>query len=158
METDPLQQLRDIQLPPEPSWWPPAWGWWVVALGCLLLLIWLLRHGLAYWRQRAPIRAARKLYAHLYQQFKSQEIDAQTYCHQCNELLKRLLVHGLGQRELGPQVDEKWLSRLDEISDSRDFSEGPGRVLGTERFRRTPQIDVHGLDSAMTKLLKAVQP
>ncbi|MBP6325901.1 MAG: DUF4381 domain-containing protein, partial [Dokdonella sp.] len=21
-------QLRDIHLPPDPSWWPPAPGWW----------------------------------------------------------------------------------------------------------------------------------
>jgi ABC-type nickel/cobalt efflux system permease component RcnA len=38
--------LRDIHLPPEPSWWPPAPGWWVLA-GLLLLaglaVIWLWR-------------------------------------------------------------------------------------------------------------------
>ncbi len=28
--------LRDIHLPPSPSWWPPAPGWWL--LGALLLL------------------------------------------------------------------------------------------------------------------------
>ena len=29
--------LRDIHLPPDPSWWPPAPGWWMLA-GLLLLL------------------------------------------------------------------------------------------------------------------------
>ena len=23
--------LRDIHLPPDPSWWPPAPGWWMLA-------------------------------------------------------------------------------------------------------------------------------
>jgi hypothetical protein len=30
--------LRDIHLPPEPSWWPPAPGWWLLALAVLILL------------------------------------------------------------------------------------------------------------------------
>ncbi len=40
--------LRDIHLPPEPSWWPPAPGWWMLAVLVLLLagtLLW-------YWRRR----------------------------------------------------------------------------------------------------------
>jgi hypothetical protein len=35
--------LRDIHLPPEPSWWPPAPGWWVLAVLVLVgisLLVW----------------------------------------------------------------------------------------------------------------------
>lgn len=38
--------LRDIHLPAEPSWWPPAPGWWAVALlllGALLLAVWYRR-------------------------------------------------------------------------------------------------------------------
>ncbi|WP_266157389.1 DUF4381 domain-containing protein [Dyella silvatica] len=38
--------LRDIHLPPEPSWWPPAPGWWMLAVLLLLLL------GLAAWQMR----------------------------------------------------------------------------------------------------------
>lgn len=40
--------LRDIHLPAEPSWWPPAPGWWLLALlllGGLCLAIWS-------WRRR----------------------------------------------------------------------------------------------------------
>ena len=36
--------LRDIHLPPAPSWWPPAPGWWVlagIAMLLLLLGVWL---------------------------------------------------------------------------------------------------------------------
>ncbi|MEO9216837.1 MAG: DUF4381 domain-containing protein [Rhodanobacter sp.] len=38
--------MRDIHLPPEPSWWPPAPGWWVLAallLLALLAAIWFWR-------------------------------------------------------------------------------------------------------------------
>ena len=46
--------LRDIHLPPPPSWWPPAPGWWVLALLALALVGW------AAWRwidRRRRLRA-----------------------------------------------------------------------------------------------------
>ncbi len=40
--------LRDIHLPPDPSWWPPAPGWWMLAallVTAVLLSVW-------WWRRR----------------------------------------------------------------------------------------------------------
>ncbi|TAM61979.1 MAG: DUF4381 domain-containing protein [Rhodanobacter sp.] len=52
--------LRDIHLPPDPSWWPPAPGWWL--LGALLLLAllaaaWLWRRHRRTQRQRRHVLA-----------------------------------------------------------------------------------------------------
>jgi hypothetical protein len=50
--------LRDIHLPAEPSWWPPAPGWWLLAVLALLALA-----GLAWiWRRR---RRARQRQRHI---------------------------------------------------------------------------------------------
>ena len=46
--------LRDIHLPPEPSWWPPAPGWWVLAA---LVLVGVL---LAVWGWRRHRQTARR--------------------------------------------------------------------------------------------------
>jgi len=47
-----MPELRDIHLPPQPSWWPPAPGWWIVAV--LLLIVLLL--GLRWWRRQRRVR------------------------------------------------------------------------------------------------------
>ncbi|WP_266170683.1 DUF4381 domain-containing protein [Dyella subtropica] len=46
--------LRDIHLPPDPSWWPPAPGWWVLAALTLLLacLGWWMAWRHRCWRRR----------------------------------------------------------------------------------------------------------
>jgi hypothetical protein len=60
--TAPTQgpKLRDIHLPPEPSWWPPAPGWWVLAVLLLALLLagaWLWQRQQRIIRQRAQVLA-----------------------------------------------------------------------------------------------------
>lgn len=56
--------LRDIHLPPDPSWWPPAPGWWLLALLALILIYLAVR----WWRQRwRVVRARRQVLAELVQ-------------------------------------------------------------------------------------------
>lgn len=45
-------QLRDIHLPPEPSWWPPAPGWWLLAILLLVSLVFLSRRAWRHVRTR----------------------------------------------------------------------------------------------------------
>ena len=54
---NPQLQLRDIHLPPEPSWWPPAPGWWVLAILLLVAAVLLTRW--VWRRMRARRRLAR---------------------------------------------------------------------------------------------------
>ena len=51
---DPLQ-LRDIHLPADPGWWPPAPGWWLLAAVLVALLAWAVVFG---WR-RVQVRPHR---------------------------------------------------------------------------------------------------
>src|SRR5262249_2452544 len=58
---NPEVQLRDIHLPPEPSWWPPAPGWWIVAA----LVVVAIALAARFWikrvreqRRRAALHAA----------------------------------------------------------------------------------------------------
>lgn len=49
--------LRDIHMPPPPSWWPLAPGWWMLA-GVLLILLVVLAWLVWRWRRRRRAWAA----------------------------------------------------------------------------------------------------
>ncbi|TBR37316.1 DUF4381 domain-containing protein [Dyella terrae] len=49
--------LRDIHLPPEPSWWPPAPGWWMLAALVLMTLLGVVIASVMRRRRRMRIAA-----------------------------------------------------------------------------------------------------
>ncbi|MDH3641403.1 MAG: DUF4381 domain-containing protein [Gammaproteobacteria bacterium] len=158
MQPDLLQQLKDIHVPTDPAWWPPAPGWWLLAVVAVLGVLFAIRHAYLYHRRRRPIRHARRLYKALYERLDAGELPAQLYVHESNELLKRLLIHGLGRREARPAANSAWLQLLDECYGSPAFSEGPGQILGNERFRPTPTIDTESLHGLLASFLGKVRP
>ncbi|MEI2456581.1 DUF4381 family protein [Lysobacter firmicutimachus] len=119
--------LRDVHLPPAPSWWPPAPGWWLLAAALLAVaaVVW-------FWRRR---RARRR--AAIERVFDQALAAAETPAAQVaaiSELLRR------AARRRDPQADrlqgEAWLEFLDRDSRRRDFAEGDGRVLLDGAYRR----------------------
>lgn len=158
MQADPLQQLRDIHVPAEPSWWPPAPGWWLLAGLCLALLVWLVR----YWRdrqlRRAPLNQAAALYHQLHTSYVDGELDAAGYIHGTNELLKRLLIHTQTVPTASSANDRAWLQLLDDIAGSTDFTEGPGQVLGNMRFASNLAIDEAAFDPLVRRFIAGLSP
>lgn len=158
MEPDLLQQLRDIHLPPDPSWWPPAPGWWLIALLVVAGLVYAGHSLRSAIEKRRPIRRARRLYQELHVSYEKGLIDAPTYLHQANELLKRLVIHGLHDNRARRANDAAWLALLDERSGSASFTEGPGRQLGNQRFSMTPIADPDQLHPVLSQFLREVRP
>ena len=58
MQSDPLAQLRDIQLPADISWWPLAPGWWVLVILAALTIGWLILSLTKRYRSRLYRRQA----------------------------------------------------------------------------------------------------
>jgi len=99
---NPLDQLKDIHLPADVSYWPPAWPWWLLValiLICIGLLIWQRKR--QAWR-----RAALKQF----NQIKWQQ-DQKPY-RQCNKLLKQIAMQKIS-RECAQLSGEQWLHFLD---------------------------------------------
>lgn len=158
MESDPLQQLRDVHLPPDPAWWPPAFGWWLLAALIIAAVVWLVRRAVIAHHKRAPIRSAKTLLAGMYAAYGEGQLSAVEFLHQGNEMLKRLLVRAFGRQKYARMSGERWLQELDLISSSDDFTLGSGRVLGAQRFKPEPDINVEELNQQLQKLLQMVRP
>ena len=153
MQNDPLQQLKDVHLPPDPSWWPPAVGWWLLAIALIGLLVWLIIKAWKAYTLRQPIRAARAALANL----NAQASSPLQYATEANAILKRLLVHALGRQHYAPLSGPAWLSALDQESGSQDFSQGPGQALGEVRFARQADIDPDALHQSVSNLLSRLK-
>lgn len=157
METDSLQQLRDVHLPADPSWWPPALGWWLMAIATIVLIYLGIRTALSWWRKGAPLRYAKKLHAANMTAFAAGDITATQFTQRSNELLKRLLAVAYQRQELTSLSGDAWLNALDEIAQAPVFSTGSGRSLGDERFKPEPAINADELGAHISTLLTKVR-
>jgi len=121
--------LRDVHLPPAPSWWPPAPGWWWVLIVVALLAVFLLV-ALVYWHYRRT-RHARWLALFDRQLTKADSSAAQLAA--ASELLRRA-ARSVDRKAVQLQ-GKQWLRFLDGNNTGR-FSQGAGRILIDGSFRR----------------------
>lgn len=154
MNGDPLAALKDIYLPAPPPWWPPAPGWWLLTGLFIVGLVWVTLRIYQRWQAFAPIRSAKQMVNEV---FNSDAADI-LVVHRCNEILKRLFVLTMNQSHLAQESGEQWLQALDRMADSEEFSSGPGRALGTDRFAPNQIIDRAGLFRCVNALLSRIKP
>jgi hypothetical protein len=133
---NPELELRDIHLPPEPSWWPPAPGWWLLAL--LLVALGLLAGRLLLRRWRARRRRL-ALQAEFDRVLAVAEPAARLAA--ISQLLRRAArVRDPASATL---VGSAWLEFLDQACDpaAAFFAQGAGRVLLQGPYRPASDAD-----------------
>ena len=118
--------LRDIHLPPAPSWWPPAPGWWILAVLLLAAMsfsawVFLRRWRETRWRLRVAAELDRIAALHAAQP------DDVRLATDVSQLLRR--ASRLIEPDAAALQGEAWLAFLDRQFDAS--SEKPA----TERFR-----------------------
>lgn len=138
MDTAPASlPLRDIHLPPAPSWWPPAPGWWVLAAAIAVVLAVVFA---IHWRRQRRRRALQ----HLFDDTVAAARTPSARVAAMSELLRR------AARRIDPSADslggDDWLRFLDRGSKTPMFQSRAGAVLLDGAFRRdVSDTDVEAL-------------
>ena len=147
--TDPLQlPLRDIHLPGQISWWPPAPGWLII-LGLLLLIV----VAFYWWRhrqqriRRSAINMAKRELAGLQGEYDVHQ-DARQFVADLSILLRRLSISAFPRTESASLTGEAWLRFLDVPLPEPAFTTGPGRVLIEAPYR--PEVSTAELQPLVT--------
>ena len=139
--------LRDIHLPPTPSWWPPAPGWWLLA-ACACVMLYFASRWVLRWRRerhwRAQIHAELERIAALY----ATPAESTQLAAQVSQLLRR------ASRMIEPSAvalhGDAWLDFLDaqlplERSREAPFRTGAGRALIDAAYRPATDADAPAL-------------
>jgi hypothetical protein len=126
--------LRDIHLPPAPSWWPPAPGWWLLAIIAIALvafasvrIVRMLRE--RRWRRRVAAELERIAASH------AAAPDPVRLAADVSQLLRRASL--LIEPEAAALNGEAWLEFLD-------------RQLEAPRKARNTRKDTSGADDVET--------
>lgn len=117
--------LRDVHVPPSPSWWPLAPGWWLVLIAVSLAVAGIVAWRLVVGRRRRT-----------WQRWFDATGEAPSAADQVAAMSERLR---RAARRLDPSADrlegEAWLQFLDGRQ-GHAFSQGPGRLLLDGGYRR----------------------
>jgi len=140
--THPLElPLRDIHLPANVSWWPPAPGWWFLA-GLMIILMIVVA---AWYRRRqrlqmSAIKLARKELEELRDKYQ-QDRDSQQLIREISILLRRLNISIYPRKDTAGLIGSAWLQHLDQSMQGEPFTSGAGKILVDAPYRRDIQIE-----------------
>ncbi len=142
-----LAELRDLHLPEPPSLWPPAPGWWLVGL------ILMLGGGFLIYRylNRKSARVIDHTHDSKWQDSALQEHERLTgLLHSdapvnqvvsgASVLMRRVALARLPREKAATVQNEQWLTLLDDLSQSEQYSNGIGRLLLDHPYRQSSEI------------------
>jgi hypothetical protein len=141
----PIQDLpiRDIHLPQEISWFPPAMGWWLLIIFVPILsyfFIALIQRLL----QKTAIKDAKKLLKKLQ---INENLTPLEKVIELSSLLRRVAVSSDSKTNVGGLTGRAWLDYLDQSLKDAPFKNGVGRCLADAPYQKelSPDLDLTAL-------------
>jgi hypothetical protein len=140
--------LRDIHLPPSPSWWPPAPGWWVLAAIAVLAMC---AGAWWWWRRRHRRAEERRVLAEVDQALALWREQPQALAAGLHQLLRRgaSRIDSLATRQRG----DDWHRTLASLPvDAKTLEQLRGLELAM--FRPDASLDAEGAAQATRRWLQ----
>ena len=115
--------LRDIHLPGDIPWWPPAIGWWIVA-GLIILLGFVLYLLKRRRDQRKVAKAALKELVDIKTAY-DKNLDAKSFVTKLSILLRRVCITIFPNENVASIIGKDWLVFLDECVKQKGKTKEP---------------------------------
>ncbi|MGA1188950.1 MAG: DUF4381 domain-containing protein [Pseudomonadales bacterium] len=145
---NPLEQLRDIHLPPDVPAWPPAIGWWFVAGLALILLLVLLARLWHRWRANAYRREALRACQLIEDRIKS-ALDYRSIIIEIATLLKRTALTAFPRSEVAVLSGDAWILFLEARGGGANFSVESSTLLVETAFGSQPAQDIRAVSALL---------
>jgi len=153
MPDDPLVDLRDIHLPADPSWWPPAIGWWVAACSLAVIIVLLILFVLHRRAQTAPRRHALSMLEKI-QIIAVDKERAQPCVQELSRLMRRVVLKRYPRVQVAGLTGDAWLEFLDDTGTTNQFTHGPGRELAHGPYTLSSDADISALTPLIAQWIK----
>lgn len=137
--------LRDVHVPGDVAWWPPAPGWWL-----LVLIPLVLAAGYAMWRHwrfrrsRQPRRCAHRALLRIRMAYAAHG-DSRRLLRDLSGCLRRVALTVAPRSEVAALTGQDWLAFLDRHVPGQPFQAGAGRVLAEGPYRPAVDFDTEAL-------------
>lgn len=156
-EQELLAQLRDVRLPAEPGWWPPAIGWWVIAV-ILLALFAGVYFAYRRWRDNAWRRVALNEHKRLAaigvdgrRVGDGRAVDGRAGDDRAevltgiSELMRRVALKVERRDLIASVTDDQWLRALDRIGQTQEYTQGVGKHLSAAPYQNNASLSADEL-------------
>lgn len=152
----PVQDLplRDIHLPEQISWFPPALGWWLLIIFVPLVSYFLIALLQKIFRKTA-VKDAQKL---LLQLQHNRQLSPLEKVVELSTLLRRVAISIESEDEkIAGLTGRAWLDYLDTSLENAPFKNGMGRALVNAPYQKElpTDVDLEALFELAKKWLKA---
>ena len=150
---DLLEQLADIHLPPEISFWPLAPGWWVLAVLVLVALIWSTLYSLQKMKQRKICAYALNELDTIHHEYldstrRSDEAENAArllFVNEFNAVIRRVALWHYPNSGIASLAGPPWVDFIREKGNSSGLTEEISDLITRGRFMPYCEVDINQL-------------
>ena len=145
-----LSGLKEIHLPIEPSWWPPALGWWLVLMGSIIFIMLLI--GMFFYWYTTPKQYALRALKYYYKT----DTGAILLARHMSALMKRISILEFPKSKVAKLTDDEWIDFLLEKT-GNSFSEKQLQLLATATYMPEQSLTPNNLNDLYSAGKQAIQ-